>query len=551
MHGFGVSRRRRRPRASVPGLIPVGATFGYVGDGIMSGAAGGTRNMGDWFLQLIGLRLQPVPVWALAQSGTVIARAVGANANIWINPHGVDALAAQKPDVAIFGTCGHNDGILATDPDANATYLNDWKDALTRHVNANPAASLIPVMGTWPSLASETTAIRTKVWTRQQAHAASFADPRIVWIDVSGVDPAAVNDPADAARVHPDKDGGQAGGLLLYNAIGPRVAAATPAGIQALIDAGSYPLMGTQIDADRTLAGTGGTATTGMQPGSTIATSKLVSNATGGIASSAMVSAGGYNKVVVSLSGTAGADGNVLVQDKAALTAGGVTPGQYVFTGFGARVPTGLNRLGLDWSSFGTSLDGIVSANDTVSDQATTTALDTIMLTAPQPFYGTSNFAKRSLTLRYKSGTALSGTLEVYQPFAWIVRDRLRHAPVYLGNLKPAGTGALLAGLNYRLRPTGTVSAAAGGTVRVEPGKWAPHGLTEADFGQRRIYKGSSADTGVGSGTLLATLSGSTWTHAVAAGAVTAGDLIYVEVDAGNGIGGVVTARSVTTITAG
>jgi hypothetical protein len=543
---------RRLPLPPLPtGLVPVGSTFGFVGDGIMSQAAcPGTRNMGDWFLELMGLRLQPVPVWNLAQSGTVMARTVGSNANVWINPHAVDALAAQKPDVAIFGSCGHNDGLKAADPDTNAVYLGDWKDALTRHVAANPQALLIPVMGTWPSLqGTELPAIRAKVWARQQAHVASFADPRLLWIDVSAIDPSAVNDSTDSTRVHPDLDGGQQGGLLLHAAISPRVAAATPAQVQAMIDAGSYPLMGTQVDGDRMLVGTGGTATTGMQAGSAIATSKLVSNATGGTVSAAMVSAGGYNKVVVSLSGTANTDGNVLVQDKVNLAVM-ATPGQHVVTGFGVRVPIGLNRLGSDWGNFGGGMSGAASATDAVADNPTTTALDTIWVTVPQPVFGTATPAvKRSLNLRYKAGSALSGSLELYQPFAWVVRDRLRHAPVYLGDVKPAGTGGPPTAVAARLRPTGTVSAAAGGTVRVEPGKWAPHGLTEADFLQRRLYKGTAANTGLGSGTLLATLSGATWTHAVPAGAVVAGDLLYVEVDCATGVGGTVTARSTLSVT--
>jgi hypothetical protein len=109
----------------------------------------------------------------------------------------------------------------------------------------------------------------------------------------------------------------------------------------------------------------------------------------------------------------------------------------------------------------------------------------------------------------------------------------------------------VLTGANYRLRPTGTVTAAAGGTVRIEPGRWAPHGLTEADFVQRRLYKGTAATVATGSGTLLATLSGSTWAYAVPAGAVAAGDLIYVEVDCATGIGATVTSRSVLSVTAG
>lgn len=537
--------RRARP-------VPVGATFGFTGDGIMSqGSAPGTRNMGDWFLQLMGLRLQPVPMWNCAQSGTVMTRTVGSNANVWINPYAIDALAAQRPDVAIFGNCGHNDKLKEVDPDTNATALNDWKDAVTRHVLANPQALLIPVMGTWPSAqVAETPAIRAKVWAAQAGHVAGFGDPRLLFVDVSGVDPAVANDPTDTFRVHPDTDGGQIGGLLLYAAIGPRVAPAAPAQVQAMIDAVTYPLMGAQADTDRALAGTGGTATTGLQAGSQIATSKLVSNACGATVGAAMVSMGSYARAVVTLSGIASSDGNVLVQDKANLSVA-ATPGQQVLTGFGARVPAGAHRLGSDWSNYGSGMSGVASGNDTVSDTALFTPLDTIWTTPPLPVFSTSApAAKRSLALRYKAGMTLAGAIEVYQPFAWVIRDRLRHAPVYLGDVKPAGTGSSPTATNYRLRPTGSVSAAAGGTVRVEPGRWAPHGLTETDFVQRRVYKGTAANVAAGSGTLLATLSGATWTCAVPAGAVAAGDLLFVEVDCATGIGGTVTARSALSITA-
>lgn len=62
------------------------------------------------------------------------------------------------------------------------------------------------------------------------------------------------------------------------------------------------------------------------------------------------------------------------------------------------------------------------------------------------------------------------------------------------------------------------------------------------------MYKGGSA--AIGSGTLVATLSGSTWTVTAGASGAIAGDQLWAEVDVNSGIGGTVTARSATALAA-
>ncbi|ARQ56993.1 hypothetical protein Kim5_CH00886 [Rhizobium sp. Kim5] len=89
-----------------------------------------------------------------------------------------------------------------------------------------------------------------------------------------------------------------------------------------------------------------------------------------------------------------------------------------------------------------------------------------------------------------------------------------------------------------KMRPSGTISAAAGGTLRVETGSWNMFGLTEADFAERRFYKGGTAgQAGVGTGTQIGSaMTGSTWTQTFGAGVVTAGDLLYVEITDRDGV---------------
>jgi hypothetical protein len=140
--------------------------------------------------------------------------------------------------------------------------------------------------------------------------------------------------------------------------------------------------------------------------------------------------------------------------------------------------------------------------------------------------------------------------MEIDRPFTYKISNRTRTTMAYLGDVKDSGTAYMSSGTSggSRMRPSGTISAAAGGTLRVEPGSWNMFGLTEADFAERRFYEGGTAgQAGVGTGTLLGTaMTGSTWTQAYGTGVVTTADPIYLEITDRDGV----VWRSTATVTA-
>lgn len=558
-----------RGGAPVPSPTPgpslsVGATWGLIGDGLQAeggGVAKGPPNAAQMFGAMMSGRLQPVTAPILALSGTTIKTQSGSNYP-WIYPYAIDALVAQEPDVFIVGTMGANDNVLSQDP--SGSWMQDWKDAVS-YAYAGFAAyaggdALFVVGGTFASTKAGETTWRAAAWGVQAAHVAALGggtDPRVIWVATDALLPASdYSIDSSSSHVHFDERGGYAYALAIKNAIDGYVENKTPDEIADLIAAGTYPLMsGSQLDSDADLAGTGGSVT---GPGITglLATSKVITNTTGatGITVAQTPSTGGRTKTVVTLTGSSSTSGKIMLQDKANISVT-ATPGQYIRTGAIVRNPLGLFNFGADHNGgfYGSFVGNANSIADNIRvGGALTQAVSGLFFTHDLAVYGNNSAfsGKRSWAIFYRGGSPLSGTFEIERPFIYLVSERTRHAPVYLGNLANSNSSALVFTLtNHRLRATGTVTQAGGGTVRVETGIWAPRGLTETDFIERRIYKGTVSDTGVGSGTLLATLAGSTWTYAIAAGGTSTGDRIYVEVDVDNGVGGTITARSVTTIT--
>lgn len=363
---------------------------------------------------------------------------------------------------------------------------------------------------------------------------------------------------AGAQWVHANERGSYAMANAVFSAVNGRIAPATADQIADMIDAGTYPLMtGVNLDTDTGLTGTGGTLTGPGVTGS-LATSKLIANTTGGtgITVAQVSTTAGRTKTVVSLNGaTAASAGRIILQDRLNLAIP-ATPGQGIRTGAIVRFPVGFHNFGSDYS--GGSLGSWGGGANSLANAAFASAageqvpVDQLVFTNPLTVFGTSIVAaKRTWGLFWRIGTTLTGNIELERPFAWVPSNRTAAAPQYLGETVDSA-GNLYFAANYRLRPTGAPTQAAGGPVRVDPGSWNLYGLTEADFTARRIYQGGTGgQAGIGSGTLMATLSGSTWTNTFTAGQLTTGQLIYVEVDCNNGIGGTVTYRSVLFITVG
>lgn len=164
------------------------------------------------------------------------------------------------------------------------------------------------------------------------------------------------------------------------------------------------------------------------------------------------------------------------------------------------------------------TIDGVLtSASRVLVKNQTTTANNGIYVTAAGAWSRATDYDSdaeiRSTVVNITAGTTLSGQL-------WQSTN---------GSAITVGTTALTFA-TYQ--------------VRYETGQWAPYGLTESDFSARRIYNGGSAT--VGTGVLVATLTGSTWTWAVDPATVANGANLYAELDVNNGVGGTITARAAT-----
>lgn len=561
-----------------PALIPAGATYALIGDGLTSpssGVASGTANMAHEFARLIGPRLQPTPLPNLARSGTTIARDISTN-RAWIYPRAIDAAAAQVPDVFIIANMGANDNLLSTNPGPNPAsgattniYLQDWYDAVNYAYTKFAAynGKLLAIMLTCPSAKAGEATYRTTVWNAMKAHVAAMTatDNRVVLADNSFMTDPSLYSIDSPLYVHLDERGAFACAQTIYNVIDSRVAPLSGDGACDMIDAGTYPLQsGPNLDTSTGLPGTGG-AVTGPGITGSLATGKTLTNTTGatGITVAQVPTSGGRTKTVVTLAGTTSAAGKIMLQDTAAISVA-ATPGQPIRTGFILRA-NGYHNAGSEWNNNAGGWGGGATsiANAGFVGAAQTHGIDSVIFNGMViGGNGTLNYnssttftGKRSLALYYRSGTALSGVIEAERFFTYKLSNRTAGPPVYLGDLQDSGGGFLL-GTSYRLRPTGTVTNAAGGTVRVEPGLMNLFGLTEADIVERRLYAGGGGggvgnQDNLGAGTLIATLTGTAWTTVIATGALASTTQIFSEVDVDNGVGPPVTYRSSSFITVG
>jgi hypothetical protein len=503
--GLGFSRRRG---TATPSLLPIGSQILFYGDGVFSeNACPGLRCTSLWALIYLKGRVFPSPAWMQCGSGgdmdTIYARRASA--------------IGQQADIPVFTSQGHNDLLMGTDPDVDATQWNKWTRNLDAWIAGNTTAGLIPVCTTIKStVASESTIASVGVITRAQrvnqlqlAYIATKAalDSRIIAIDTFAVyDPANMSsDPTN--NTHPDKRGGYALGFgTIGPAIDPYVTAKTKDEILDLMRANTYPgLTGTNFDTDVLLqGGTGGTksgtvAPTGSYPTGKRITNNLTNGTSVAVACSIDSSNPNYSKAVIAVSGTPAAEGTIVQDDTGAIAATGTTPAQYAAAAWGVTIddgagaaPTGFQSLLAAYGSFGSVGS---SANDGTS-LTLTHAIDTVLIAAPKPLFLSSGplSANPALTTRW-TATALTGRVQMSRPTLHTVSTPTRSAPAYIG----ADT---ILSPNYQLRVTGTISQAAGGTLRLEPGAWAPYGLTEAHFTYRAFWKGAIV-TGSTSGNVL------------------------------------------------
>lgn len=545
-------------------LRPVGSTFGWIGDGLSAengGVGYGTPNPVHRLQDLFKGRVQPVPVPLLGRSGTNIKTNAGQAA--WIYPFAIDAMAWQVPDFFIIGSMGHNDGILSTNPGVNPAsgfttnpFLQDWFDAVNRgYTKVATYGGYLVIVGTQSSgIGTETTIDsgqtqdrRTRVWAAQQAHVETMmaADSRVKFVSLADMIPP-TNWSIDVAGsfTHGDERYGYEVASRVFAVLDPLIDSVTLDQVSDMIDNGTYPFMtGPNQDSDKNLAGTGGPVTGPGVTGS-IATTKEIVNSTGAVGNTVaqQATSAGRTKTHVDFAGTTTVASRVYIRDSANLTIA-ATPGKIVRTGARFRASAGFRNFGSEWGSFGAWGGGATNlTNNNMSGADETHALDTLIFNAygGRGTFGSAYVGRRGVALSFPSGKDLTGLwMEFERPFWYIPSNRLAAAPFCIGTLVD-GLGAAFLGQNYRPRVTGTISQASGGTLRFEPGLWNLFGLTETDFFLRKAYLGTISDTTVGSGTEIASVTGSVWTAAIAGGVGTTGDKIWADFGCNNGLGSVV-----------
>lgn len=529
------------PRRAQAALAPIGSQIVFWGDGTMAeNSTPGLRCPITWTMFYLCGRVMPSPAYMQAGSGgdldTFYARRMTA--------------IRQKADIAVFTSQGHNDGLMSTDPDLNPAILNKWKRNLDVWIDGNSGAYAIPVCSTLGSTVSgETQASnanpgltrRQRVWQLQQAYVEAKADRRIYYVATGeAYDPPNMSMDSGGFYTHMDERGGYAIGFgVLGPAIGARVVAATKEDVLQMLYDGTYPgLVGGNIDGFGSLTGSGGTKTAAT---GSYANGKVLTNNLGGtsVVTASKDVVAGRERQIVTITGTPAAEGNIL-QTATSNVVVSATPGRHALLSVGLAIdngsggaPVGLKGLQGAFGNYG--IIGRVQDSAGLSGPVAN-RIDTILMVPPKAFYSSSTQygAKPACDTRW-ANAALTGRTVLDRMSLRLIDTRTRSAPGYIGNDTIQNDTA-------KLSLTGTLTSGAG-TLRLEPGAWAPYGLTEADFMARRIYKGGGAgNANIGAGVLMATLTGGAWTWT--ASGVVAGDQLFAEITVNNGTGGDVVERS-------
>lgn len=526
-------------------LIAIGSQIGFWGDGVFgTGCTAGLRRATDMALILLNLRVIPGPGYQQCISGSTMDTVYDRK----------ELAANQCWKIAVYSNDGHNDALMSTDPDLDATQWTKWKRNFDWWRQNNSRASLIPVCttvkstvvaeGNTASVGGMTIAQRVNQLQKAYITAAAALDARILLIDTFTVyDPLNMSSDSGAFYTHPDVRGGYALGSYIAAAISPYIVAGTKDEVQALLLAGTYPGMtGTQFDTDVLMAVDGGTATniTGTWTSGKRAVNNLAGTAS--VAASKDTSPGTYTKRILTISGTPGAENTIVEDDTGNITATGTTPGGHVMCTWGFKIhdgsngaPVGFRNIGVTWGNFG--LFGTSGTDGT--SQTLAQKLEGIIATAPLGGFASNGpYAANPAFATRWANASLTGVVEIDRPMMHIVTTLDAGPAAYIG-------WDTVLGANYKIRLSGTIAA-----LRAETGQWTPYGMGNSNFTARRIYLGGTAggtksDSGIGTGTLLATLSGSTWTYNASGDGLTAGvSQLYLEVDGISSTGSTFTARS-------
>lgn len=528
--------KRLPPRISAGGgaaLLALGSLFGAIADGTGSdAAAAGVRSYINLALMAMSGRVLPVELFNLARSGDTLDLAYDR----------IPYATGQAPTILGYFSEGHNDALMTTDPTSapGIALMAKWTRNKQRALDdALPATQKIILATTIGSLVSGEATHAAAVNAAQKAwiNAAAATDPRVILWDAWALfnHTNCTNLSPDAQKEHPDNRGawqlvfGDGTNSGLFDILNALCVPATVADVQAWLDANT-----TNLDTDILLSGgTTGNKTGTPPPSGQWPTGKAIANGltngTGVAVVASIIDQTGHKQARASVSGTPAASGLVTMNDTANITLTGSTPGMLYAAATRFKLDDGAGGGAKGVVNWSLALGSLGTIGNTTDQSSVITgdipaAIDWILVTPSFPLFNTSGpgTANPSLIVRGRGGVAQDWECTIEKPRVFRTFATPRTAPV------PVWKAAGVPTANMLQRLTGTYSN--GSSLRVDPGWWAGGGLDNTTFTERKIYEGAVGDTAVGSGTLRATLTGSTWTWTAAG--LTPGNRLWVDVTA-------------------
>jgi len=318
----------------------------------------------------------------------------------------------QQPEIFVFASQGHNDGIMSSDYVAQ---MVKWERNLDACISGLDSDCKIVVCTTLKSNVGGETSGGDWQTTVNDAQLAAIAarqatyGSRIILSDTYAAynDPTNMSPSSDADRVHPDERGGYACGLAMFNSIDPILETETKANI--LADITSKAWRSANIHPDNTFSGTSGTKSGTVAPtGNWPTGQRITNNLTNGTSVAVACTTPDSATAQAVLTGTPAAESNILMDDTASISLTGLVKGAFyewregILIDDGADGAAGIENIALLLGSFGTI--GSTSTGSTVNSAPYSRKIDTILSTVGCSFGATQPpSVNPQLAIRYRA----------------------------------------------------------------------------------------------------------------------------------------------------
>lgn len=443
------------PVAAQPAyLVPLHGRGVSLGDSITSiSSSKPTRNYSEWMYQSLEARVRRAIGGDQGVGGNTLAQMLAR----------ISYTTSQKPDFVTF-LGGHNTAMSAA---PSTAFMTDWNAVYTALRAALPNALLL-LFQTLPSTVVGKTradyAAAGGVWDQQLAlDGADGGKTRVVPVPAS-YDPTIGVHTYDG--IHPNEAGARLVGNAGVVVLSPLIEPATIDQILGQTAANGTYGFGANLDADWALAGTTGTKAGATAPTGSVATGKALTNNTSASVVASKEAASGFEKQVITVSGTVSAEATVVFDDTANIALTGSQPGSYweILHGVEFDGGSGLWHLGTQASSLG---DALAIGSDTVTNGAIAGAYSGVMRSRPKALQSPNASIKPALQMRSEAGS-VNFVVKASRP----ILRQIELAPYALPFLMDAD--GIIAPAN-KLAVTGTVTI--GSTLTCNPGTWSGGGL--------------------------------------------------------------------------